>query len=43
MTLVNQARQAHAEKNYTKAIDIYQRLGKLLGEKFFTANIEFCK
>lgn len=43
MTLVNQARQAHAEENYTKAIEIYRRLGALLGERFFSANIELCK
>lgn len=43
MTLVKQARQAHAEKNYTKAIDIYRRLGKMIGERFFSANIELCK
>ncbi|HGY4970819.1 TPA: glycosyltransferase [Pseudomonas putida] len=43
MNLVQQARQAHAEKNYTQAIEIYRRLGTLIGEQFFSANIELCK
>lgn len=43
MNLVNQAKQAHSEKKYVQAIEIYRKLGKLIGERFFSANIELCK
>ncbi|WP_145129882.1 glycosyltransferase [Pseudomonas sp. URMO17WK12:I11] len=43
MNLVKLAQQAHAEKKYAQAIQIYRQLSALIGEKFFLANIELCK
>lgn len=43
MYLVSQANNAFKNGKYAEAVDLYQKAGKILGEKLFQANISLCK